>query len=50
MVFLALNPRVWVVLGVLFLLALLRRLWRGWRSRRRAKRHAGRAPQGSKRP
>jgi membrane protein DedA with SNARE-associated domain len=42
-VFLAVNPRVWVVLGVLFLLALARRLWRRWRQRRRT-------AQGSKRP
>jgi hypothetical protein len=42
-VFLAVNPRVWAVLAVLFVLALARRLWRRWRLRRRA-------AQGSKRP
>lgn len=44
MVFLAVNWRIWVVLGLLFLFALLRRLYRSWRARRRA------AVQGSKRP
>jgi hypothetical protein len=36
MVFLAVNPRVWLVVGLLFLLGLARRLWRGWQARRRA--------------
>lgn len=37
MVFLAVNWRVWVVLGLLFLYALARRLFRSWRIRRRAR-------------
>jgi hypothetical protein len=32
----AVNPKVWLVLGLLFLLGLLRRAWRSWRARRRA--------------
>ncbi|HEV2767300.1 MAG TPA: hypothetical protein VGV63_06315 [Acidimicrobiales bacterium] len=44
MVFLAVNWRIWVVLGLLFLFGLLRRLYRSWRARRRV------AAQGSKRP
>ncbi len=39
-VFLAVNPKIWLVLGLLFLLALGRRLWRSWRARRRAARAA----------
>lgn len=38
MVIFAVNPRIWLVLGILFLLALLRRLWRRWRATRRAAR------------
>lgn len=37
MVFLAVNWRVWVVLGLLFLYALARRLFRSWRLKRRAR-------------
>ena len=37
MVFLAVNWRVWAVLGLLFLFALGRRLYRSWRIRRRAR-------------
>ncbi len=44
MVFLAVNWRIWVVLGLLFLFGLLRRLYRSWRAKRRT------AAQGSKRP
>jgi hypothetical protein len=44
MVFLAVNWRVWAILGLLFLFGLLRRLYRSWRARRRAAVH------GSKRP
>jgi hypothetical protein len=35
------NPKIWLALGLLFLLALARRQWRSWRARRRA---AGQAP------
>lgn len=34
--FLAVNPKVWLVLGLVFLLGLLRRLWHAWRARRQA--------------
>lgn len=33
MIFLAVNWRVWVILGLVFLYALARRLYRSWRSR-----------------
>ncbi|MDP9420317.1 MAG: hypothetical protein M3P53_09265 [Actinomycetota bacterium] len=36
MVILALNWRVWAVLGLLFAYALVRRLFRSWRAKRRA--------------
>lgn len=45
----ALNPRLWLVVVVLFTLALALRLWRQWLSRRRAER-ARRRAQGTKRP
>lgn len=32
----AVNPRIWLVLGLLFFAALLRRLWKQWRMRRSA--------------
>ena len=40
MVILALNWRIWAVLGALFLYALLRRLLRSWLARRRARQAA----------
>ncbi|MDQ3385271.1 MAG: hypothetical protein M3503_04565 [Actinomycetota bacterium] len=40
MVFLAVNPKIWLLLGLLFPLALLRRLWRARRAKRRARRAA----------
>ncbi len=45
----AFNPRLWLVVVVLFTLALALRLWRQWRDRWRAARAARRA-QGTKRP
>jgi hypothetical protein len=40
MVFFAVNPKIWLVIGVLVLLGLARRLWRSWRARRAARRQA----------
>lgn len=30
----AVNPRVWLVFGLLFLAGLVRRLWKQWRQQR----------------
>jgi hypothetical protein len=37
MVFFAVNPRIWLVVGLLVLFGLARRCWRSWRARRRAR-------------
>jgi uncharacterized membrane protein len=42
-IFFLVNPKIWIVLGVLFVLALARRQYRSWRARRRARLAAARA-------
>ena len=36
MVYVGVNPKIWLVIGLLFLFGLARRQWRSWRARRRA--------------
>ena len=37
MVFLGVNPRIWLVLGALFAWGLCVRQWKSWRARRQVK-------------